>query len=316
MKIIFLISGLFYAFALQGQPFDLTKHQAFFQHQAQAYQAWLDHSNLSRAFRVHDIEVLKEGVALNLRFVSSESDVLSRTWLGVKEKYEKTHLVDLEEALFLKMLRLFDLTSQQAFLQIRNTYEPTGHKYFVKIYTLDNKLEIASSFPKGFFGKIEVELNLAVPAITDRDLDIPTLTKAEVYDRIYQFIELEYKGSQECQDNTPIIDAFFSLNDKLLVNILGLCRAVLDEEEELLFCDILKRLSWDCSSVKRETLIFEFEFDTKSKRIYCQLDGKYSNDYLLFHGKVRDMDDDPRFEKLLQSHGENFLKALKQWIER
>lgn len=315
MKILSLILFLFVEANMYGQKTGLTNYIDFFQQQKEAYQAWLDSTNLSCVFAVHGIEVLREGVILNLLFKSSNPDTLSASWFAAKEDFEANNLLTLEEGLFMKMIRLFDLNSNQAVLQIKNSYRQYGEIYYLKTYTLEGRLKATQNFSRGFFDKIKVDLNLISKESNNDKLNSRMDSKNEIYNRILQFIELKYKKTKNCAEMAPNIDAFHSLNNKFLVNVSGLCREVLGEDE-LLFCSILKRLNLDCEAVKREDLNFEFDFDTESSKIYCQLDGKYSDDYLLFHGKVRDMDDDPAFEKLLKDHGENFLKSLKQWIEQ
>lgn len=297
-----------------AQPASLDQHQPFFEQQSREYQGWLDETRLSQVFHLRNIQVFREGLMVNLQFTSAHPDTVAASWYAAKEAYEADKLLTLEEALFLKLLRLMDLQSDQAILQIRSDYRGLATEYFLKIYTEDGHLKTDQNFSKGYFDKIQISLAAGRPAVRNRALEAAGGSKEEVYNRVRQFVAQKYRTNKDCPDSRPEIDAFFSLKDKLLVSVSGLCREVLTQQNELLFCQVLKRLDQDCSSVKRESLHFEFDFDEASGRLYCQLDGKYSNDYLLFHGKVQDMDDD--FESFLQAYGDDFLKALKQWIEQ
>lgn len=293
---------------------DLRSHEDFFQQQSQPYQSWLKQTGLDQALTVYEVQVFEQGVLLNLQFTSPHPDTVAASWFAAKAAFEADNLLTLEEALFLKLLRLFDLQSTQAFLQIRSDYRGLLTEYYVKVYTEDGQLKTDQNFSKGYFDKIEISLSADAAPVSERELSAATRSKKEIYQLVQQFVEVQYPAKADCPEGEPVIDAFFSLNDKLLVSVSGLCREVLVEQDELLFCKVLRRLRQDCSSVKRETLHFEFDFDEKSRRLYCQLDGKYSNDYLLFHGKVQDMDDE--FESFLQDYGDNFLKTLKTWIEQ
>lgn len=296
---------------VNAQPVDLSQHQNFFQQQSQVYQNWLEKLGLTQAFSVKEVQVFEAGMMLNLQFVSSHPDTLTQVWESVKVAFEKESLVTLEEALFLKVLRLMDLRSDQAAVQISNDYTGLRTEYYIRIYTEDGMLKVDKNLSKGFFELIQ--LDLMTPERRANESELKRLSKTQVHGLIKTFIDEKFKGKQSCPKVKPSIDAFSSLNDKLLINVSGLCREVLSEEEDKIFCAILNRLKLDCSSVEREALHFEFYFDEDSKKLYCQLDGKYSNDYLLFQGKVRDMDD--KFEDFLITYGENFLKALKKWIE-
>lgn len=314
MKACFFLLFVFTAVQGMAQSADLRQHELFFEQQSRAYQDWLQQTGLSQALRLHEVQVLREGVLLNLQFATAQADSVSALWYGAKDAYEADHLLTLEEALFLKMLRLLDLQSDQALLQIRSDYRGLGTEYFLKIYTEAGHLQTDQNFSKGYFDKIELALTAARGAISDGQLAAGTLARRDIYKRVQGFVEQQYRPKADCPDSRPTIDAFLSMNDKLLVSVSGLCREVLTQQDELLFCRVLKRLRQDCSSVKRESLHFEFDFDETSGRLYCQLDGKYSNDYLLYHGKVRDMDDG--FEDFLQAYGDRFLQTLKIWMEK
>ncbi len=293
---------------------DLTQHQGFFEAQALEYQEWLGRTALSEVLAVHEVQVMAEGVALNLRLVAADPDSLSAKWEGAKGAFAAQNRLELEEALFLKMLRLFDLQSRQAFLQIKPHYRAVGSPYYIKAFTEDGVFKTLQSLPKGFFDKVEIGLQL--PDKPNSQAVVGAGSKAGTfYELVRQFIEAEYGPPRGCEGQAPRVDAFYSTDGKLLVNVSGLCGEVL-RADELLFCSILRRLQVDCETVKRESLSFEFDYDTQSGRLYCQLDGKYSNDYLFYQGSPQDMDNDPGFEELLKAHGEAFLKKLKLWIEQ
>jgi len=289
----------------------LTEHRAFFEEQRQEYQDWLQRSGFSKVCTVHSMELVDQGVSLNLQFATSVDSIWSY-WKSGKEAFEADHLLQLEEALFFKMVRLFDLKAAQAFLQIQSGYGVAKDNYYIKIYTKEGELKVLENLPRGFFDRIELGLQSSYGGQGSK---VIIGGQEALYSLVQQFMQEEYNGEKGCAGEAPYLDAVQAMDGKLMINVEGLCSEVL-RQDKLMYCEILKRLKFDCSTVKRESLAFVFDYDTDSQRLYCVIEGKYSSDYFFYRGSPQDMDDDPGFERLLDTYGKQFLQELKRWIEQ
>ena len=319
-RIIILIISLF-PILLPSQSIDLNRYTIFFDTQAVVYQTWLETIRLDDVFIVEGTEVMGNQVQLKLKFTTTNPDSIAGSWNAARTAYYEKYQSGVEAALFKKLLTLFDLSSNQATISICNSFHFLEKDLCLNIYIEDGNLILDDQLSgKGFDDKIPITLNLNLKEQSESSKAINwQLKEANIFDDLVEFVKNKFDNPQNCLKNKkPKFDVFYTGGSnlkKLNINVTGLCKEVLEEQEDLLICAFMKKLNQDCEAIKREDLEFGFYLDEKNDQILitCIIEGKYSNDYLLFHGKPIDMDDD--FGALLESFGSKFVTELVLWIE-
>ncbi len=304
---------LFFYVQTYAQSVDLRDRRAFFQQQSQVYQKWLEQNALDQVFVLYGApEVYEVGVILKLQFTMSDPAKLSDSWFTARENFKQENNLNLEEILFLKLLNLFDLRAHQVKLKIKNDYSGLITQYGVEMDYSQEEVRVKQSFPRGTF----TDRRIPPPTVKTRDLQLPKLTKKEVYKKIQTFIKEEYQSEKNikkriCLNDTPKISPLNPNTEKLIITVSGLCEEVVKSPQKLFFCETFKRLQLNCSPVNQEKLIFIFKFDESNNKITSQLEGQYRIDYIFFRGKEIDMDDASEDEYLSK-----FLDKLIPWLQK
>ena len=316
--IVFFCSAL----CLTGQE-DLRNDKAYFLDQDAIYQQWLDVAGLGDRLKVQEITVEDTLVNLYLTILSpysardSVSDFVRFTWLELKRAFDATSPIDLETQLFLKTLHIMDLEPQQATVQLYDTYDLSlTPLYFVGIHYEEDRIQITTSGHKAVLLDIEVP-NAIVRNNTDGQANISNSSQVNAFtvrDKIKTFLQQRF-GDANAQIHTlPVKDSVFAFT------VSPLTRQVLADQQEKLICAWLNRLSFNCSTLKRERLHFTFTVTPgpkgKGYQLQCTLDGEFSEvtNLLGRRSEYKAIDRDPATKSILQRYGESLMGELQEYL--
>ncbi len=122
----FLVLRLFFGLLhlsyiqLNAQKFDLRGNQAFFDQQLPVYQEWMEETGLSPALKASHVVVDSQKVRLVLVLDFADRDTAASAWNQLRQDFQKTSALALEERLFFKMAFVMELTLEQTELRILN----------------------------------------------------------------------------------------------------------------------------------------------------------------------------------------------------
>lgn len=300
---------------------DLSEDLEFFQSQSIAYQQWLDKTGLGKALAVQEVKLKKSGteLELHLRLRPTDLDSAIGLWRQIKADFQSTSDQSLEEKLFRVFVHKMEIPPAQGNVQIyvfdkKGNYIPC---FYVPIWE-----------EKGFIKSEEV-----VGECRDKPIDIRfkpqqirqtlkgkttmverQLSSDEVFDRAVQFLRNKY-GRSECYDRYPEIVEELRTETILKVSVTDLCRVVLTEEQNSLWCKSVEALGWKCNDVRRERLEFEFFYPGNSKSLTGKLTGKFGSG-VYRPRKSGYMDMEPDFEDYLDAFNLKLHQELKVWLEK
>ncbi len=300
---------------------DLSEDLPFFHQQAQEYQRWLDKSGLGNALAVKEIKLLKNGseLELHLRLRPSNLDSAIGLWKQTKADFLATNKQPLEEKLFRVFIHKMEIPPANGNVQIY-VFDKTGNYipcFYVPIWEENGVVQSEETIGECKDKPIEIRFK---PQPIRQTIKGKTtfverqLTTDEVFDTILSFLRSRY-GRTECHDRYPEIVEELRTETMLKVSVTDLCRVVLTDEQNSLWCKGVESLGWKCNDVRRERLEFEFFYPGNTKSLTGKLTGKFGSG-VYRPRKSGYMDMEPDFEDYLDAFNLKLHQELKVWLER
>ncbi len=85
----------------------------WFQEQGKVYQQWLDRTGLGQYLRIEEVVVETDEVNVFLNLGTTDIDAVVNRWTVLKDRFEETAGMTLEEKLFYKGRSLFQLSPEK-----------------------------------------------------------------------------------------------------------------------------------------------------------------------------------------------------------
>lgn len=306
---------LFLSHPLLGQREDLTKDRAFFLKQDTLYQQWLDHAGLGEKLRVRTVEVEPQQVALYLSFPFENADSVKAAWNQLKMDYEaqKTGL-DLEQALFYKMLHLMELRQSAANIQLFDTYDTRKEPCFYRgIYVKDGAFRVDSNGCKSKNLDIYISpSDLKAAKKPSNAAFQKQYTQQYVFDKIHQYAVKRYEKNT-CTGRNPKVSPAQIDGNIMRFEVTDLCKEVLKDAKNNDFCDFLNKYIKPCNWIQREKLTFTFIYQAKDNafQLKCELEGKVGSGYYDQVGRGGYLDMEIDFDGYLTDYANQLQYQLK-----
>ena len=313
---------------------NLTTDTAFFKSQALPYQNWLDEIGIGHLLKVHEVTVKPaQYVNLYLRVVDKygnhpekQTAFAAQAWEDIRKAFNKRSNILFETQLLLEMGHLMQVELDQAVVHFFDTYHTDITSYVsYHIYLKGEKLIVDKEMEptRSTIHKFPIILNEMryenQPITEDYEVipSKPKMTINDYADRILRFCE-EYYDTKETNPNI--------YNKLILDSKGGVCRIVvaplekeLIKEAELLICDWLNGLGFNCSTVKQERLKFDFSLtqDENDKwYLNCKLHGEFREPKVLSGnlGTYKNIDYDDDSKQRLFDYGELLMSKLVDYL--
>jgi len=140
----------------------------------------------------------------------------------------------------------------------------------------------------------------------------------EVFDEILRFAREQYEVTT-CYDRQPKVEVDYqkTKNNTLEFTVTDLCRVVLSDEQKSTWCLILDKLGYPCNDVRRERLVFTFNYiptDT-GYQLQGRLQGLFGSG--VYKPRVSGyMDMEPDFDDYLSTYVNGFQERLKIRLQK
>jgi hypothetical protein len=259
---------------------DLRQDEAFFNQQALVYQKWLDKAGLGQYFKLRELDVQEKRLDLYLEFRSDSLELIINQWTTVKERFERTSGLTLEQQLFYKATSLMEVRQGIMSVQLYDTYDLRKTPLFSRaIYFEDGKVKTETSDPKSKIDKINLSPSMISGGKTVSAADFrKEYEKAFVFGCIANFAKERF-GRDVCLDRNPEV-RILEDQEVLRFEVLDLCKEVLKDENSTI-CGWLNAFGYDCNWAKRELLTFTVthENTVDGIRITVELDGKIGSGF-------------------------------------
>lgn len=297
----------------------------FFEKKARLYQRWLDVKGLGAMIEVEKVELAKNDMELELFLLlrTSDPDMAASLWRALQKEMEEDG--GLEENLYNTFSRFMEIPPAQGNVQVyiqnegKTDYNPC---FYIWIWQEENEIQIKDRIDNCKAQVLEIPVKL--PAITSptQEAEIPIGAKgnrADVFDRILQYARQRYEQEKEgCEERSPEVEETDINNEYVLTFVVSdLCREVLTDEQQSLWCDFVELWWGDCNDMRRERLEFTFYY-TPTEDGYLltgSLTGKFGSG--VYKPRISGyMDMEPDFEDdFLVPYVRRFQQSLKQYLE-
>lgn len=323
MKPTLLLPALFLfviAQPLVAQREDLTKDKVFFSKQSEQYQRWLEHTGLSRGLKVRTVEVEPQQLALYLEFPTDDPDTVAAVWDRLKTDYAKLNTgLSLERALFFKTLQFMEVRQSVANVQLYDTYDTRKEPCFYRgIYVKDAQLVVDSSGCKSK----KVDIYMSPGDLQGVKKPSPAEFQRKyaqdiVFDKIYQYAKQRYER-QTCVNRHPSVGAPQTDGNVMRFEVTDLCKEVLKDAQNDVFCDFLNRYFKECNWIQREKLSFTFVYQAKDNGfvLKCEVEGKVGSGFYDEVGRGGYFDMEIDFDGYLEDYAKRLQSELKQVLAK
>lgn len=259
---------------------DLRQDEAFFNEQAKTYQKWLDKSGLGQYFRFRELDVQEKRLDVYLEFHSNDLDSIINQWNTVKELFERTSILNLEQQLFYKATSLMEVRQGLVSVQLYDTYDLRKTPLFSRaIYFDEGRVQTEESNPKSKIDEIDLDSSMISGGKQISKAEFrKQYNKQFVFACIADFVRERFTKAV-CIDRTPEV-RILEDQDVLRFEVIDLCKEVLKDENSTI-CGWLNTVGYDCNWAKRELLTFTIahENTVEGIRITVELDGKIGSGF-------------------------------------
>jgi hypothetical protein len=293
----------------------------FFVEKSTEYQHWLDKAGLGGALEVQQVKLAKEGreLELHLRLRPTHLDSAIGLWHRLQLDYKAANGIALEEKLFQVFVRKMEIPPANGNIQVyvfnkRGEYIPC---FYVPIW--EENGVVMSEEVIGECKDKPVQITFKPQPLRQTTKGKTTyverqLSANDVFDKVMSFIRHRY-GKTDCFDRYPTIVEELRTESMLKVSVSDLCRVVLTDETQSMWCGGVQLLGWKCNDVRRERLEFEFYYLSNARSISGKLTGKFGSG-VYRPRKSGYMDMEPDFDDYLEEFNRKFHQELKSWLER
>ncbi len=330
MKIPYLLSLLFLCLPLEphAQVF-LGDDADFFNKKARLYQRWLDAKGYGQVLKVDEAKLAKNGMELELwlSLRTTNPDEGAALWNELQQTLaEQEDGESLDETLYYTFVRFMEIPPAQGNIQVYlpatsgGGYNPC---FYYWIWEADNAIQHKKRINacKAQTLNIPVELPRVEQAVGTSEVAIDKKrSRQEVFDAVLHYARQRYEQPKEgCDDREPEVEQTDFNNEYVLkFHVSDLCREVLTDEEQSLWCDFVELWWGDCNDMRRERLEFTFHYTPTDDGYLLtgSLTGKFGSGVY----KPRSsgyMDMEPDFEDdFLIPYVNRFQQDLKRYLER
>jgi hypothetical protein len=301
--------------------------KAFFQKTTPQYNRWLNAIGLSALMKVDKIEVKKNDTELEMHLLMTTHDVDTAVsqWraLRIELSKGKTDSTILEKTLFETFARQMQIPEEQGNIQIyvkdaKGQYIPC---FAVFIWNENGDIKSQSRLNICKAKPLDVAVTLP-PLQTTKGKTTAVqrpLSSNAVFDKIQRFAREQFEKTT-CYDRSPKVEVDYakSKGNVLVFSVTDLCRVVLTNEDKSLWCKTYQLLGGQCNDIRRERLIFTFNYEangTMGYRLTGELQGLFGSG--AFKPRVSGyMDMEPDFNDYLTTYTNNFQGPLKDYLEK
>ena len=325
---IFLISSFYCLYCWTQPSVNLAKDLPFFQEKAKHYQRWLNAKEMGKYLKVDSVWLEKEkelGLFLSLRTVDPDTAIM--IWEGLEKGYSEANKgAAIGESLFRTFVRFMEVPSRQANVQV---YFPAqdGYGYdrcfYIWFWEEEGKIEMEKRL-NDCRGPQPIEIQIIKLRKDGASARLVSNTPAhagEVFKKVLKYARERYEEPKDgCENRYPkvVVNGRDSSEFKMSFVVTDLCREVLIEEKQPIWCRIMRMLSVNCNNMRRERLEFTLTYSGSPEGYFLtgEITGKYgSGIYRPRAGGYLDME--PDFEEdFLLPYVDKFQKDLKWYLER
>jgi len=298
----------------------------FFQKKAELYQRWLDAKGLGEALKKDKVELNKNDTELEL-FLSlrtSDPDTAAALWPELRRQFSKANPgQSLEEVLYNTFVRMMEIPPAQGNLQIyiphknRRGYNPC---FYIWIWEEDGAVQTKSRINNCKAQPLNIEVN--PPKVQDVAhqasvaLDDQSESR-EVFEAILDYARQRYERSREdCERRNPRVEELETTDYTLEFSVTDLCREVLTDEKQSLWCDFVELWWGPCNDMRRERLEFTINYvpTDQGYLLTGSLTGKFGSG--VYKPRVSGyMDMEPDFEEdFLKPYVRRFQNDLQSYL--
>lgn len=313
---------LFLSFTAVSQT-DLQDYNAFFQKQSKIYGNWLSSEGFS-PLEVYSIKTTEDRLSLYLAFPYEKTDSTAAAWKQVKRDFEAKSPLLLEEQLLYKAVQLMSIGQDSLDIQL---YDASGYEggpacFFRGIYFDEGEVKVDSTY-FGDCRPVERELYLEPSDFSQMQKGSVQqmqewLPRNRLYDYILAYAQKRFKLQKaDCSNRYPRLDVLEN-KKHLRFEIKDLCKEVLRDEENSMWCGIVSWLNDEqCNWRRREMLTFTFTYNKSDEGIdvSCRIDGKIGSGVFsrLDENGYHDMEKD--FKRVLEKYTDRFMVELFEYLK-
>ncbi len=303
---------------------NLKQDLPFLQKKARLYQRWLDSKNLGKLIKVDSIHLAKSGNELEL-FLKLKEPNPGRavgTWRGLQRSFQPSPSAKtLEASLFNTFVRFTEVDPSYANVQI---YIPKGNGYNGCFYVWAWEENGQPMRTNEFYGCMSQTINIEVPTPKFSTAAAQTNTHvnrkaaaADIFKAVQDFAKKQYEINKEnCEGRQPTVLApEKQTNYYLEFYVEDLCREVLIDEKQSLWCDFVELWWGPCNDMRRERLEFQINLNRgdDSYNLNIEITGKFGSG--IYRPRTGWMDMEPDFEEaFLKPYAKNFQRELKAYL--
>jgi len=327
MRLPFLFLLGFLPALLFAQSDSLRADPGFFSKTARQYQRWLDVTGLGRALKVDSFQLKKNNSELELLLLlrTSDPDTAVALWKSINRNFPEkgSDTLALETELFSTFARQMQIPPDHGNLQIyirdkKGMYIPC---FYVWIWSDAGliKTEVRLNECKAKVFEVSVKPVTVRTTAKGKKTEIPRKVQPnEVFDEILRFAREQYEVTT-CYDRYPKVEVDYQKTKNLTLEftVTDLCRVVLADEQKSTWCKILEGLGYPCNDVRRERLVFTFNYlpDGDGYQLQCRLVGLFGSG--VYKPRLSGyMDMEPDFDDYLQTYVNRFQDQLQKRLQK
>ena len=302
--------------------------QAFFQKTANQYNRWLTSIGLSALMTVEKVALKRNDeteLELHLLMHTHDVDEAVAQWRALRSEMArgKADSTVLEKMLYETFVRQMQIRSEQGNIQVyvRDAMGQQIPCFYVAIWYENGDIKIETRFNSCKAKPLDVSVTLPTlrtPKGKTTIVQTPLSSNA-VFGKIERFARAQFEKTA-CYDRIPTVKVDYakSKGNVLVFSVTDLCRVVLKDEDKSLWCKMYQSLGGQCNDIRRERLIFTFNYEAignNAYRLTGELQGLFGSG--VFKPRVSGyMDMEPDFNDYLTAYTNDFQGRLKAYLEK
>jgi hypothetical protein len=323
IRLLSLLSAFFlFSVSLAAQITFTQDDVRFFEKKSSSYQRWLDKTGLGEALYFDRLMLSKENTSLGmlLNIKATDLDTAISLWNRARTDYYSSTGDSLEKKLFMTFVEFMEIPPEQGNIQIY-VKDATGE--YIKcfyVFVWENEGLIMTKNSIGGCREM-IDLNITLNPVRvvrisgKKTTTVPkNLSTDDVFNGIEKFVRERY-GVQQCEDRTPVVKVVRT-NVSMTVTIENLCKVVLTDEQKSYWCKIMEAMDIVCNDMRRERLIFKFDYLAGSNTLSGYLSGKFGSGVYYPRSESGYYDMEPDFSSYLRTFHSQFQVELKSYLDK
>lgn len=307
---------------------NLTQDIPFLQKKARLYQRWLNSKKLSPLLQVDSIHLAKNGneLELFLKLNEPDPDRAAGTWRSLQRSFQPSPAAKtLEASLFNTFVRFTEVDPLYVNVQVYIPKDNTPNApylgcFYVWAWEENSQPMVKERIDNCMSQKISIEVPTSKFSTAAPQANTQVYHKAaaaDIFEAVQHFAKQKYEvKKKDCDDRTPKVLPPDKQNDyELEFNVEDLCREVLIDEKQSLWCDFVELWWGPCNDMRRERLDFNINLHrgNESYILNIEITGKFGSG--TYRPRTGWMDMDPDFEEaFLKPYAKNFQRELKAYL--